>query len=185
VALFQLSSFVRSATSTLDAVKLQALDKVVGILQADAEIQKNQINYLTSSAAATQVRMLDDALKQNMTGQQFYWSDQGRLFSEIADHYERLGAILRLGYLEFDIIFQIVPFPDRFWKATAELRRKIRENWFGPNQPLPDFHENFAWLCRRYEQERTRLKFASAKGMKCEYDVADPSWWTILVPWRS
>jgi hypothetical protein len=184
VALVQLTSFVRSATSTLDAVKLQALDKVVGLLQIDAQIQKNQLEYLATSAATTQLKMLDEALKQDIPGQQFYWSDAASSFSEIADHYERLGAILRLGYLEFDIIFQIVPFPDRFWKATSELRGKIRENWFGPKQALPDFQENFAWLCRRYEQERARLNFESAKNMKCEYDRNARTGWSRFLPWR-
>jgi hypothetical protein len=168
IALFQLNSFLKSATTTLDALKLQALDKVVGILQADAEMQKNQSAYLTSSTAKLQEKTLDAFLRKNGNGQEFYWSDQGKPFTQIAEHYERLGAILRLGYLDFDILFEIVPFPDKFWTDTAALRQKLRENWRGERQSLPDLLDNFRWLCKRYEKERARHNYESAKGMKCD-----------------
>lgn len=168
IALWQVYILVRSATSTLDALKLQAYDKVVGILKEDGDVLRKQSAYLSSSKFMAQEKAFDKALQENGTGQQFYWSEEGQPFSEIAEHYERLGAVLKLRYLEFDVIFEIIPFPDRFWQATANLRQKLRKNWRGKDQELDDLLDNFRWLCRQYESERRNRGYASAEGMKCD-----------------
>lgn len=175
VAIHQLYTLVGSAKGTLDALKLQAYDKVIGILVADSDMQRNQSAFLSASAAERLEKAFDEFLQKNGTGQQFYWSEQGRPFSQIAEHYERLGAIVKLNYLEFDIIFEIIPFPDDFWKETAGLRRKIRANWSRdkektpPNlKALPDLLENFKGLCDKYKQKRAERGYSSAKGMNCD-----------------
>jgi hypothetical protein len=71
----------------------------------------------------------------------------------VGHHYEQLGALVRLQYIDFDLVYEVVPFPDEFWDATAPIRAQARSNWFG-GKPLPDFWKNFEYLKKRYETQR-------------------------------
>ena len=73
-----------------------------------------------------------------------------------------LGAMIRLGYLDFDLVFEVVTFPDQFWNESEELRQFMADNWSGPDQPLSDLWSNFAYLRERYHEERARIAAAKA-----------------------
>jgi hypothetical protein len=62
---------------------------------------------------------------------------------------------VRLGYLDFDLIYEVVDFPDKFWDETDEFRKSARTvNWFDANKRLPDFWKNFEYLHDRYVERR-------------------------------
>jgi hypothetical protein len=75
-------------------------------------------------------------------------------FKQIGRHFDELGAMVRLGYVDFDFLFTLIPFPDDFWNDTLEYRGAIQTNWDGEGEPLDDFWVNFAWLHDRYQRER-------------------------------
>jgi hypothetical protein len=65
--------------------------------------------------------------------------------------------MIRLGYVEFEPIFEIVSFPDELWSEMDEsgLLKMIRtQNWSAPEHSLPDFWVNFEYLHRCYEATR-------------------------------
>ena len=72
----------------------------------------------------------------------------------IGEHYERIGAELKLNYLSFDLVYEVIPFPDEFWERTRPLRTKLRENWDGKGKSLPDLWSNFSYLCDLYRAKR-------------------------------
>lgn len=91
-----------------------------------------------------------------LTGRQIYYKKFPG-FGEIGHHYESVGALLKLGYIDFEPLFQVVTFPDRFWCETEKFRTEVRNNnWNGPSKGLPDFWENFEYLKNRYEKERKK-----------------------------
>ncbi len=93
-----------------------------------------------------------ELLKTHGTGKAIYYGTPG--LGEVGRHYEHLGAMLKLGYVDFDLIFEVVSFPDDFWDSTQPLMTVIRENWGGEGKPLPDLWVNFGYLRERYHKQR-------------------------------
>ena len=84
----------------------------------------------------------------------------------VGHHYEQLGALVRLGYIDFDLVYEVIPFPDRFWDATTSVREEARSNWSN-GKGLPDFWKNFEYLKMRYEDQRSLDgKATSPSGVK-------------------
>ncbi len=65
-----------------------------------------------------------------------------------------MGALVSLGYIDFDLLYAIIPFPDEFWVQSREWRAALRENWHGQGKALVDFWSNFKNLCDRYQRQR-------------------------------
>ena len=95
-------------------------------------------------------------LKQYKSGRAIYYADDPRLrrFRAIAHHYEEVGALIKAEYIDLDLYYDLVPFPDDFWERTAALRDTIGGNWAGPKRPLLDFLANFEHLRSCYRDRR-------------------------------
>ncbi len=88
------------------------------------------------------------------TGERMYLSDELSDFRDIFRHYEQLGAKVKLEYIDIDLIYEVVPFPDKFWDLTKALRAIIQYNWYGNGKQLKDFGSNFLYLRKFYEDQR-------------------------------
>ena len=166
ISVNQIRLAVSSATSTLEAVKLQALSHISVFLDQNFEVRRTLVDYLDGQLPRD-IKVVGSEIERGRSGELLYYSDQLESYRHIMAHYERLGAILDLKYLEFDIVFEIVPFPDRFWEESRELRTLISENWHAPDQPLADLHSNFRKLCLRYQQERAARGLSRAQPADC------------------
>ncbi len=71
-------------------------------------------------------------------------------------HFEGMGALVRLGYLPFDLIFTRLPFPDEFYVGSKPLRHKIQANWFGKGKTPDDLWAHFDWLACSYYRQKLR-----------------------------
>lgn len=129
-ALFQLQSGLTQATQTLNSLKLQALQQVTGLLDKNYEIRQKQ-RALRLTNLSQRVADAQKAIAAGTTGEDLYLSHDFDDFRDITAHYERLGAIVDLGYLDFDLLFQVIPFPETFWSSTRHLRDTIGKNWSG------------------------------------------------------
>ena len=107
-------------------------------------------------------------IDEKQTGQDVYYNPEFKTFTSITSHYERLGSLLKIGYLEFEIFFEIIPFPEQFWHDSAPLRQVISKNWGGRDEPLPDFLENFQWLCQAYKDARNESRPGAGNSLRCE-----------------
>lgn len=96
--------------------------------------------------------------RSNRTGRDMYYSGELAEFVGIGRMYEDLGALIRLGYGDFDFAYTLLNFPDAFWEKTVLYRRLIQDNWSGEGRPLPDFWMNFSWLRDEYLKERRRSR---------------------------
>lgn len=97
------------------------------------------------------------------TAERAYFSDEFSLLREIGRHYERVGVLVRFGYLDINAIFEVVVFPDDFWEQTMPYQRVFRENWWGTRRRLPDFWKNFEYLQAEYERLRGPKSSGSTK----------------------
>ena len=130
-------------------------------LQHTIELIENfdQIGKLASELTAKGVledleNHSKDFLEEGKTGKQIYYSKEFTKFKTVCHNYERLGAYIKHEYFNFNIFFDITPFPDDFWDKSNSLREAIRCNWYGKNKGMSDFLENFQWLRKRYLYER-------------------------------
>ena len=87
-----------------------------------------------------------------------------RTFCRIGQHYEQMGATVKRKYIDFDLLFDIVAFPDQFWIESKPLRTQIAENWRGPGNGLKDLWDNFTYLCERYQEARRK---SGARFIEC------------------
>jgi L,D-peptidoglycan transpeptidase YkuD (ErfK/YbiS/YcfS/YnhG family) len=88
------------------------------------------------------------------TGERMYLSYELSDFRDIFRYYEQLGAKVKLEYIDVDLIYEVIPFPDKYWDYTKALRAIIKYNWYGEGKPLKDFGENFLYLRKFYEDQR-------------------------------
>lgn len=83
---------------------------------------------------------------------------EGATIAAVGRHYEELGALVRLDYIRFDVVYEVVPFPDGFWAATKPIREEAQSNWSidenGKHTGLRDFWKNFEYLKQQYDRQR-------------------------------
>lgn len=144
---------------TSKAMRLAALGAVNQMIEKDIQ-QQQKIREVVATLKT--LPPPEELLKQKGTGKEIYYGIDG--FAQVGRHYEHLGAMLRLGYIDFDLIFEVVAFPDDFWDAAQPYLTVIRENWSGPGKPLPDLWKNFGHLKESYYVQRAANKAAKEAG---------------------
>ena len=144
------------------AMRLTALGAVNDMIEKDHAQQANiekALNYIKKFPEGNL-----DELPEGKTGRQLYYETPG--LSEAGRHYEHLGAMVKLGYIDFDLIFEVISFPDKFWDSSEPLMNMIRQNWGGKGQPLPDLWINFRFLREKYHQQRALNKEQASPDKK-------------------
>ncbi len=137
------------------SAKLAGLSNVNKIIEEDQAIQKITQDFLFTQGFNNQKIM--DVVKEYGSARAAYRSDELADMRAIGHHYEQLGALVKLDYIDFPLVFEIVPFPDDFWDATEGFRNEARTHW-DQNRGLDDFWSNFATLKRQYECMRSYSK---------------------------
>lgn len=166
-SLSRANTTLEKANQTLDAIKVEALSNVMDILDIHSKVRIQQVKFDAERFEKT----VDDfhlLFSAGKTGEQIYYSPALQEFREIVSHYERLSVLIKLGYVEFQVIFDTIAFPDNFWRDSLALRTRIAENWFGEDKALSDFLSGFAGLCESYKRERLAQGSTRADSMVCE-----------------
>lgn len=70
--------------------------------------------------------------------------------SRIGFFYDHLGLLVRQGLLDFELCFEVVPMPYKFWNDTAEFREMMKKATYA------EFWDPFEHLHDRYMAERAR-----------------------------
>lgn len=145
---------LEKASQTLDAIKVEALSNVMDILDIHNTIRIEQVKF-DSGRFEESLKEFNALLSTGKTGEQIYYSEDFRDFREIVSHYERLSVLINLNYVEFQVIFDTIAFPDNFWNESRALRNAIASNWFASDNALDDFLSGFSGLCNRYKEARS------------------------------
>ena len=151
------------------ASKLQTLTYVQQFIKEDFAIQGKITAFDFARLPLLEAKTL------NTPGHTLYFSSDLDDLPEIGEHFERIGAEVKLGYLDFDLIFEVVPFPDEFWTRTATLKNNLRKNWNGPTgKSLPDLWANFDELHDRYQTARQQAQKEQLRN-------SEPLWRRLLL----
>jgi hypothetical protein len=137
------------------SAKLAGLSTVNKIIEEDQAIQKITQDFIFTQGYNNEKIMA--VVQQYGTARAAYRSDELAEMSAIGHHYEQLGALVKLDYIDFPLVYEIVPFPEDFWDATEGFRNEARTHW-DQNRGLDDFWSNFGTLKRQYECMRSFSK---------------------------
>ena len=123
-----------------------------------AEYEKfTQAEVAFNKAPPLSRQEVEQLLIEHRSGQALYNLERFKDFRAVKGYFDSIGTYVRRDYLDFDLVFDMLSFPDTLWENSTELRRVIRENWHGPGKPLKDFDTNAEWLYARYKEARKKL----------------------------
>ncbi len=171
LSLLQLTNFVENSHRAAQSAKLGALKEIKTFLEQDEEVRRKGLRFLKEQSAAVK-ETLQASLSTAGTGEALYLSPGLKDFAAMHYHYEQMGALVKLGYIDFTLIFEIIAFPDNYFEAVEPIRTGISANWKGPGKPLPDFGANIRFLKTCYEKSRretagSKLKCDIATAVRC------------------
>jgi hypothetical protein len=150
--------FDSTEKARMEEEKTQALLRLTAFPALDGVIQRDRAEREHIETALAELKRITAAggIKSVYpTGKTAYYSIPG--LADSGRHYEYLGVMIRLGYVEFEPIFEVVSFPDELWtemEASGLLSMIRKEAWSAPGQPLPDFWVNFEYLRTCYQAAR-------------------------------
>jgi len=82
----------------------------------------------------------------------FFYYNEMPCVSEIGQFYELVGVLVRNDLIDLNLLFEILPFPDQFWRITFEFRKAMQEITY------EHFWDNFEDLRVRYTMKRKSRK---------------------------
>lgn len=135
--------------------KMNSIEQSKNIIKEEYEVKEKIATFLLSYSKITLSEKLFTKYK---TGRDIFFSKELKEYREICHHYELVGALVEAGYIDFDFYFEIVAFPDDFYKETIQLTNYIRNNWSGKDERQSDFLSNFENLRIRYSEKRNYAK---------------------------
>ena len=171
-----------------------------GLLRADKKMKLDSLNpikelvaedYTVKRAiAALEWTQLEQevcaSLASQRTGHDTYFSEAApvKRLSEITEHYERMGSMVALGYVQFDRLFEVISFPDDFWRRLTRVRGVLAQHWRSPlfsERALPDLWGNFYNLCERFQHKRARF---GSPTIDCRVETKDAAPCLYALPAR-
>ncbi len=141
---------INEGSRAVKSLKLSSLPHIDNLITRDTELRPRIKEFLDEYDS----HKLMGLLSKYETGERVYLSDDLSDFREIGRHYDRVGALVKLDYIDFDLLFAVIPFPDDFWEETRVFRVEIRTRKWDEDGGLPDFWENFEYLGQLYEEAR-------------------------------
>jgi hypothetical protein len=131
------------------SARMNALPEVRQLVKDDIGIRREMRSFLIDYDKDKLTKKLDDF----PTVDAAYRSPELLALQDAGSHYEEMGALVKSGYVDFDLVYELVDFPDDFWDTTESLRERAKTKW-SKRGGLPDFWKNFAYLHCRYDTRR-------------------------------
>ena len=103
VSVDQLYETMSAARGTLNALRLQALKQVTGFLDNNSAVRQDLAGYLHGGLKRDEA-LVQERIAAGTTGEEIYYSKELEIYRRATDYYERLGAVIDLKYLDFDIV---------------------------------------------------------------------------------
>jgi hypothetical protein len=154
VAVITMFSTIRNANVALTGTRLSTLATLKEFIDNDDKIRVKAERFLASEN--NNQAKLDELIKKKGSGENAYDSDELKDLREVAHHYETLATLVKRDYIDFDLVFDTIPFPDKFWEATREFRLELRTRNWSDGKGLEDFLIDSEYLKKRYDEARLK-----------------------------
>ena len=144
IALLFLGSFWIGYKNLREFKKLSTANTLKAIMDDYQKlIDDNVFNNYTQELADWKSKLADTDFSPTL----FYYNTFNHI-SRIGQFYEHVGLLIRDDIIDFDILFELLPFPFKFWKDTEEFRTLMQEMTY------IDFWLHFHYLRQRYVEAR-------------------------------
>lgn len=153
ISVTQLAEWVDDSKRANLTGRLQSLQHVAHLLERDERIRLRARAFLKERLPEILPR-LDELIRRAGSGEDLYLSQDMEDYAAVHFHYEQLGALVKLEYIEFPLVYEVIPFPDDYLAAVEPLRQALADHWKGPGRPLPDLGANIVYLKRCYAFSR-------------------------------
>lgn len=148
----------KQAKLAFRAMKMSSLQYINQLIDNDTNVRL-KIEKFIKEVEIGKIPGPKTLFEKYTTGEGVYLSPELSDFRDIFRHYEQMGAKVKLQYIDSDLIFEVIPFPDNYWDMTNELRCRIQYNWYGKGRELKDFGSNFLFLKEFYDTQRGQTSF--------------------------
>ena len=155
-ALFGMYSALQNARTNALATKLSGVTAVNQFIDEDTKVRGDIGKFLSAYSGDSGKEKLRELMRRYQSGEKAYESTELSELRDIGRHYERMGTYVKLWYLDFLIVYEVIPFPDDFWNETAEFRIAVRKDSWSDGRGLHDFWKNFELLRQRYIEQRAK-----------------------------
>lgn len=88
---------------------------------------------------------------------EIYFSHKYKDLRKTGYHYEYLGILIKYKMIPFNLVFDLITWPDDFWNESYYLRSVVRNHW------IPDFWVNAEYLHDLYMDARLKGLISSGK----------------------
>ena len=150
IAVTQLAAIRENSDNALKSLRLQSLSYVDAFVDQYYDVQQHRLAFNDIFTEEFQQEFMATVPEQR-NGQNFYHGNDLEDYKAVVSYWERLAALIRTDYLDFEIIYESIPFPNAFWEDTTTMRLTLKENWYGEREPLNGFLKNMSWLHDRYQ----------------------------------
>ena len=154
LSVLQLSQFVDNAKRASQAAKLSVLREVRVFLAEDEDIRRKGQRFLHEQLPKL-LPVIHERVADAGSGEAFYLSKDMEDFAAVHYHYEQLGALVKLGYVDMPLVFEVIAFPDAYMNAIEPIRVEVAKNWKGPDDALSDLGSNIRYLKGCYAKSRS------------------------------
>lgn len=155
VALFGIYTTLQNERRNAAQARMAGLGALDKFMADDSAIRSEVGKFLRDYGGSAGKQELTDLISRYGSGERAYESEELTSMRTIGRHYERMGLYVRLEYLDFPLVYEVVSFPDEFWAQTADFRERVqKDNWSASGSALPDFWKNFAYLEQRFQEQR-------------------------------
>lgn len=141
--------------SSWKQTRFTGLTQAKEIFAVEEDIQR-ETNIFVNISSVPDAKKIKELFTVYRTGQNVYYSKDLARFYKIAHHYEKVGALVKTGYLDFNLYYEVFAFPDKFWDKSKDLRYAIKYNWNADGK-LPDFLCNIEYLHNRFKNKRNSV----------------------------
>ncbi len=154
--IFGLINGIQSLRSSALTAKQMSYPQVKEVINENTQIKPKEVDFSKSFAGEDGKEKLRQLVKDKGSVSNAYFSEDLKSLRDIGHHYEQMGALVKHGYIDFDLIYDLIPFPDEFWDETDEFRHAAQYGNWSSGKPLPDFWKNFGFLHDQYEKRRAK-----------------------------
>lgn len=133
--------------SNLLVFKKSHLTNTLKIIMEDYQklVNKNSFNLYGQELVTWKSKLIESDFRPYL----FYYNTLNHI-SRIGHFYEYVGLLVRNELIDCDTLFELLPFPYKFWEDTVEFRALMQEMTY------EDFWSHFQYLHQCYLEIRSQ-----------------------------
>ena len=137
----------RQANAASESLKLLAASNQFQAFKAIVE-ESRSLKSIRDELEQAHLPTYKELLKKHRSAHGVKAAPELANLFRLGGFYEEVGVLVRYDFVDFTLVFDMVPFPDRLWESARSILHGLRADW------APDFWANWEYLFMRYQDRR-------------------------------